>query len=76
MERIASSSSRDFGATIGLGGLNQDKIQAKLQKRNRQAPMATSTTNIAKEQETRISSIQNTIMNNQIALSAVQKQIY
>jgi hypothetical protein len=31
---MESSSSRDFGAMIGLGGLNQGKMQAKLAKRN------------------------------------------
>lgn len=70
---MESSSSRDFGALIGLGGLNQGKMQAKLAKRNQQAMMAMNAANIANEQsfeqEARANSIQNTIMNNQIALS-------
>lgn len=70
---MASSSSRDFGAMIGLGGLNRGKMQAKLAKRNQQALMAMNAANIAEEQsfeqEARMNSIQNTIMNNQMALS-------
>lgn len=70
---MESSSSRDFGAMIGLGGLNQGKMQAKLAKRNQQAMMAMSAANIANEQsfeqEARMNSVQNTIMNNQIALA-------
>ena len=70
---MASSSSRDFGAMIGLGGLNQKKMQAKLAKRNQQALAAMNAANIANEQsfeqEARMNSVQNTIMNNQIALS-------
>lgn len=70
---MESSSSRDFGAMIGLGGLNQGKMQAKLAKRNAQAQMAMNAANIANEQkfeqEARANSIQNTIMNNQIALA-------
>ena len=70
---MESSSSRDFGAMIGLGGLNQGKMQAKLAKRNQQAMMAMTAANIANEQsfeqEARMNSIQNTIMNNQIALA-------
>jgi hypothetical protein len=70
---MESSSSRDFGAMIGLGGLNQGKMQAKLAKRNAQAKMAMDAANIANEQsfeqEARMNSVQNTIMNNQIALS-------
>ena len=70
---MESSSSRDFGAMIGLGGLNQGKMQAKLAKRNQQAMMAMNAANIANEQsfeqEARMNSVQNTIMNNQIALS-------
>lgn len=70
---MESSSSRDFGAMIGLGGLNQGKMQAKLQKRNQQAMMAMNAANIANEQsfeqEARANSVQNTIMNNQIALA-------
>ncbi len=71
---MESSSSRDFGAIIGLGGIfGQKKLQRKLQKRNQQALMAMNAANIANEQsfeqEARANSIQNTIMNNQIALS-------
>ena len=70
---MESSSSRDFGAMIGLGGLNQGKMQAKLAKRNQQAQMAMNAANIANdqsfEQEARMNSVQNTIMNNQIALA-------
>lgn len=71
---MESSSSRDFGALIGLGGIfNKGKMQAKLAKRNQQAMMAMNAANIANEQsfeqEARANSIQNTIMNNQIALS-------
>lgn len=70
---MESSSSRDFGAMIGLGGLNQGKMQAKLATRNQQAQMAMNAANIANEQafeqEARMNSVQNTIMNNQIALA-------
>ena len=70
---MESSSSRDFGAMIGLGGLNQKSMQRKLAKRNQQAQMAMNAANIANEQsfeqEARANSIQNTITNNQIALA-------
>lgn len=70
---MESSSSRDFGAMIGLGGLNHKKMQAKLAKRNQQALAAMNAANIANEQsfeqEARMNSVQNTIMNNQIALA-------
>lgn len=71
---MESSSSRDFGAMIGLGGVfGQKSLQRKLQKRNQQALMAMNAANIAEdqkfEQEARMNSIQNVIMNNQIALS-------
>ena len=74
MGHMESSSSRDFGAMIGLGGIfNKDKMQAKLAKRNQQAMMAMNAANIANEQkfeqEARANSIQNTIMNNQMALA-------
>lgn len=73
MGHMESSSSRDFGAMIGLGGLNQKSMQAKLQKRNHQAMMAMNAANIANEQtfeqEARMNSVQNTVMNNQIALA-------
>lgn len=70
---MESSSSRDFGAMIGLGGLNQGRMKDKLAKRNAQAQMAMNAANIANEQsfeqEARANSIQNTIMNNNIALA-------
>lgn len=71
---MESSSSRDFGAMIGLGGIfGQKSLQKKLQKRNEQALMAMNAANIAEdqafEQEARMNSIQNTIMNNQMALA-------
>lgn len=75
---MESSSSRNFSAALGpLGaiftGVNKNKMQAKLAKRNQQAMMAMNAANIANEQsfeqEARANSIQNTIMNNQIALS-------
>lgn len=71
---MESSSSRDFGAMIGLGGIfGRKKLQRKLQKRNEQALMAMNAANIAEdqafEQEARMNSIQNTIMNNQMALA-------
>lgn len=75
---MESSSSRDFSAALGpLGalftGVNKNKMQAKLAKRNAQAKMAMNAANIAEEQsfeqEARANSIQNTIMNNNIALA-------
>lgn len=74
MGHMASSSSRDFGAMIGLGGIfGQKSLQKKLQKRNEQALMAMNAANIANEQkfeqEARMNSVQNVITNNQIALS-------
>ena len=74
MGHMESSSSRDFGAAIGLGGIfGQKSLQRKLQKRNQQALMAMNAANIAEdqkfEQEARMNSVQNTIMNNQMALA-------
>lgn len=74
MGHMESSSSRDFGAMIGLGGIfGQNKMKDKLAKRNAQAKMAMNAANIANdqsfEQEARANSIQNTIMNNNIALA-------
>lgn len=71
MGHMESSSSRTIPF---LGGLTDaGKIQRKLAKRNQQAQMAMSAANIANEQkfeqEARMNSIQNTIMNNQIALA-------
>ena len=68
-----SSSSRDFGAMIGLGGLNKKSMDNKLAKRNAQAQMALQAAEISEdskfEQEARMNSVQNTIMNNKIALA-------
>lgn len=74
MGHMESSSSRDFGAMIGLGGIfGQGRMKEKLAKRNAQAKMAMDAANIAEEQsfeqEARANSIQNTIMNNNIALA-------
>lgn len=78
MGHMESSSSRDFSAALGpLGaiftGVNKNKMQAKLAKRNQQAMMAMNAANIAEEQsfeqEARMNSVQNTIMNNQMALA-------
>lgn len=70
---MESSSSRDFGAMIGLGGLNGDKMQAKLARRNEQARMAMQAAEISEdikfEQEARMNSIDNVLRNNQIALA-------
>lgn len=70
---MESSSSRDFGAMIGLGGLNRRSLKNKLAKRNEQARMALAAQQISEdtkfEQEARMNSIQNTITNNQIALA-------
>lgn len=68
-----SSSSRDFGAMIGLGGLNQGKMDRKLAKRNEEAQMALKAANVADtikfEQEARMNSVQDVIQQNEIALS-------
>lgn len=75
---MESSSSRDFSAALGpLGalftGLNKNKMQNKLNRRHEQAMMAMNAANIANEQsfeqEARMNSVQNTLMNNQIALA-------
>lgn len=70
---MESSSSRDFGAMIGLGGLNTGKIQAKLARRNEQARMALQAAEISEdvkfEQEARMNSVDNVLRNNQIALA-------
>ena len=71
MGHMDSSSSRSIPFLGGLVG--QDKIQEKLTKRNTQMQMAMQAANIANEQkfeqEARANSIQNTIMNNNIALA-------
>ena len=52
MGHMESSSSRDFGAMIGLGGIfGQKSLQRKLQKRNQQALMAMNAANIAEDQK-------------------------
>lgn len=70
---MESSSSRDWGSAIGLGGLSRWKMQKKLARRNEQARMALNAAEIAEDQsfesEARMNSVENTIMNNQIALS-------
>lgn len=71
MGHMESSSSRTIPF---LGGIaDAKKIQQKLAERNRQAQMALNAANIANEQafeqEARANSIQNTIMNNQMALA-------
>lgn len=76
MGHKASSSSRNWSTLVpglGLGLLNNQKIEAKLAKRNQEALMAMNAANIANEQkfeqEARMKSVQNVITNNQIALS-------
>lgn len=76
MGHKASSSSRNWSTLIpglGLGLLNNRKMEAKLAKRNQEALMAMNAANIANEQkfeqEARMNSVQNVITNNQIALS-------
>lgn len=68
-----SSSSRDFGAMIGLGGLNQKSMQRKLAQRNQQAMMALEAASISadtsQEQEARSNSKDNILRQNQIALA-------
>ncbi|MDO4465392.1 MAG: hypothetical protein Q4C49_00045 [Bacillota bacterium] len=70
---MESSSSRDFGAMIGLGGLNRAKMQRKLQNRNEQAQMALKAANIADttkfEQEARMNSVDEVLRANSIALA-------
>lgn len=70
---MESSSSRDFGAMIGLGGLNAGKMQAKLARRNEKLKQALVAADIAEEQsfqqEARANSIDNVIENNKIALN-------
>lgn len=68
-----SSSSRDFGAMIGLGGIfNQGTLNRKLAQRNQEAQMALKAANISDtidfEQEARMNSVQDTLQKNEIAL--------
>ena len=68
-----SSSSRDFGAAIGLGGLNAAKMNRKLARRNQEAQMALQAANIADsqklEQEARANSVSDVVRQNEIALA-------
>lgn len=70
---MSSSASRDFGAMIGLGGLNQRAMDRKLQKRNEQAQMALKAANITDQiefqQEARMNSVENTLKANEMALA-------
>lgn len=70
---MESSSSRDFGAMIGLGGLNAGRMQAKLNRRNEKLKQALVAADIAEEQsfeqEARTNAIENVIESNKIALS-------
>ena len=70
---MESTSSRDWGAFIGLGGVFNKNIERKLAKRNEQARMAMQAAEISDdikfEQEARMNSIDNVLRNNQIALS-------
>lgn len=67
-----SSSSRDFGAILGLGGLNAAATQRKLKQRNEEAQMALKASNVADtvkfEQEARMNSVDDVIQQNEIAL--------
>lgn len=67
-----SSSSRDFGAILGLGGLNAAATQRKLKRRNEEAQMALKAANIADttkfEQEARMNAVDDVIQQNEIAL--------
>lgn len=70
---MESSSSRDFGAMIGLGGIFNKGVERKLAKRNEQARMALQAAEISEdvkfEQEARMNSVDNVLRNNQIALA-------
>lgn len=70
---MESSSSRDFGAMIGLGGLNQAKMDKKLARRNEQVRMALKAAAISEDQsfekEARTNSIDNVLRTNQMALA-------
>lgn len=67
-----SKSSRDFLSLIGLGGLNQGKIQKQLADRNEKAMMALKAANISDEiefeQEARMNSVDDVLRQNKIAL--------
>jgi hypothetical protein len=71
---MESSSSRDFGAMIGLGGIfNRGAMEKKLARRNEQARMAMKAAEISEdikfEQEARMNQVDNVLRNNQIALA-------
>lgn len=70
---MESSSSRDFGAMIGLGGFNQAKMDKKLARRNEQVRMALKAAAISEDQsfekEARTNSIDNVLRTNQMALA-------
>ena len=70
---MESSSSRDFLTLVGLGGLKTKSVQAKLARRNEQVRTALAAAQISEDQkfesEARMNSVENTIMNNQIALA-------
>ena len=74
MGHMESSSSRDFGAFIGLGGIfNRGAMERKLARRNEQARMAMKAAEISEdikfEQEARMNQVDNVLRNNQIALA-------
>lgn len=70
---MESSSSRDWGAMIGLGGIFKGAMERKLAKRNEQARMAMKAAEISEdikfEQEARMNQVDNVLRNNQIALA-------
>lgn len=70
---MESSSSRDFGTLIGLGGLTDSKMTQKLARRNEQARMALKAAAISEDQsfekEARTNSIDNVLRTNQMALA-------
>lgn len=70
---MESSSSRDFLTLVGLGGLKTKSVQAKLARRNEQVRSALAAAQISEDQkfesEARMNSVENTIMNNRIALA-------
>lgn len=73
MNHMESSSSRDWGTAIGLGGIFTRSMEKKLAKRNEQARMAMQAAEISEdikfEQEARMNSVDNVLRNNQIALA-------
>lgn len=73
MGHMDSKSNRDFGAAIGLGGLNVAKMDRQLQERNEAAQMALQAARISDdqklEQEARMNTVNETLMKNKIALA-------